>query len=195
MGEHEAVFELEGRPARHVRFRVPQEGPVQADLGEGSPPREEAAVSPSPLASSPAAPPGPRPAAGEAPSAPVQARAQPERGSEESRADPALGAQLARHWAALSFCHNVARAKDRAVPVRGRVVLEWVLLPGGRVEQVRVVEDSLRSPAVSSCLVSQLGRLRLAAGPGPLAVRYPVQFPLLGPAGAHLGVESRPAKR
>lgn len=250
LGEHEAVFALEGEPPVRLRFRVPQEGPVRADFRAGAqagvvavqaavptspgPERAEGPVTvptPGPPAAAdtlqrvaPAKPPpsGDQVAASAVPvplaprtvsppsitgGVPASASAGPlippglpgvtgVGGREVSfRPDAALGASLARQWAALAFCHNVARAKDRAVPVRGRVVLEWTLLPGGRVEQVQVLEDTLGSPTVTDCLTSQLLRLRLPPGKGPVVVRHPVQFPLLGPAGAQLGVESRPAKR
>jgi hypothetical protein len=178
MGEHEAVFELDGEHPFRLRFRVPQVGAVQADFHAGGP--AVARTVEAARTELPSVPGAPSDVAGRDVTAHGQA---------------ALGALLARHWSALAFCHNVARAKDRAVPVRGRVVLEWGLLPSGRVERVQVIDDTLGSPAVASCLVSQVRRLRFAAGAVPLAVRYPVQFPLLGPTEAHLAVESRPAKR
>lgn len=186
-GEHEAVFLLDGFPPRPVPFRVPREGPVGVDFAAPAAPGEEGpppAPDVPPVAPSRDGGPGPGPLPSPAASPPV------------SSPLPELTAHLARHWARLAFCHNVARAKDRSIPVRGGVVLEWTLSPAGRAEDVRVLEDGLKSPAVSACLVSQLRLLTFPRGRAePVILRYPVHFPLLGAAAANGVVESRPAKR
>jgi Ca-activated chloride channel family protein len=83
---------------------------------------------------------------------------------------------IQQNLAQLRACYERQLAIEPTL--QGRVVLEFVIDDKGRVAQVRIVESTLSSEAVESCVMSKAKAWRFPAvkGGGTVLVRYPIVF-------------------
>jgi hypothetical protein len=84
-----------------------------------------------------------------------------------------------QHMHEVQQCYEVQLLRNPSL--QGKVVLDWVIAPSGRVRTARQLSSTLASPAVASCV---LGRIRSWAFPRPvggsITVRYPFVFRVKG---------------
>jgi hypothetical protein len=80
-----------------------------------------------------------------------------------------------RHLHQVQRCYEVQLLRDPQL--QGKLMLDWVIAPSGRVSRARQVSSTLSSPAVASCV---LARIRTWVFPRPeggsVTVRYPFVF-------------------
>lgn len=96
---------------------------------------------------------------------------------EEGRLERAMVARvIGRHRLQMRSCYEQELQHRR--DLAGRVLVRFVISPGGRVVSARIGESSLGSAAVESCLVERVRRLRFPArlGGSVVEVSYPFLF-------------------
>lgn len=81
-----------------------------------------------------------------------------------------------RHSRGLRYCYERELMTSGAAD-GGRVTAQWTIDLRGRVAQVQIVEDTLRSQNVSSCVLSELRQMRFPEPEGAMVVvSYPFTF-------------------
>lgn len=107
---------------------------------------------------------------GDAPGSPGTAA-----GGGELRTSAELLAAVRRYAPGIQFCYDNELKKNPGL--RGKLVVSITVLASGRVSDVVIVEDTLDSSAVSSCVVSQIRGWQLPAIPsGVMSFKAPFVF-------------------
>ncbi|MCK6570761.1 AgmX/PglI C-terminal domain-containing protein [Myxococcota bacterium] len=76
------------------------------------------------------------------------------------------------HFSDVEACYGPVAQKDPSVA--GRIVVQWTLGADGRPTAVAIVNDTLRSPAVTECIRARARTWRFPPpGTGVSVVRYP----------------------
>lgn len=83
---------------------------------------------------------------------------------------------VSRHSRGLRYCYERELTSADA-PDGGRVTAQWTIDLQGQVAQVQIVEDTLGSQNVSSCVLAELRQMRFPAPDGAMVVvSYPFMF-------------------
>jgi TonB family protein len=93
----------------------------------------------------------------------------------ESRSNESLLSVVRRYAPGIRFCYDNELKKNPNL--RGKLVISITVLASGQVSEAFVVEDSLRSPAVTQCVLSQIRGWQLPAIPhGVITFKTPFVF-------------------
>jgi outer membrane biosynthesis protein TonB len=82
--------------------------------------------------------------------------------------------------------HSVQACYERVLlttpGLAGKIVFDWTIVAGGGVGSARMVSSSMASPAVATCILSQIRRWKFSPCPigGNVVVRYPFVFRVSG---------------
>lgn len=87
----------------------------------------------------------------------------------------AVGLAISRRNRGFVQCYE--RGLKLRAGLKGKIVLEWSIDMNGRVDDVRVISDSIRSSEVLDCIVELLKRTRFPkASGGSVTVKFPFVF-------------------
>lgn len=82
---------------------------------------------------------------------------------------------LAMHLDFFEGCYEGALARNPHLS--GPVLVQWVIDPHGKAQDVRIVRSRIRSPGLHQCLINRISGLRFAhPRGGSVLVRYPFSF-------------------
>jgi len=94
-----------------------------------------------------------------------------------ARADLAAGAiqrVVVMHRAEVRACYEAGLKKNP--DLAGKVVVAWVIAPGGAVSSARIASSTLANANVEACIVSRVQTWRFPAPGSPTDVTYPFVF-------------------
>lgn len=91
-----------------------------------------------------------------------------------TRAD--ISARMATAQQPLASCYHAALQKNRKL--RGMMVLTFVAAPKtGEFQDITITRDELGDPAVRTCVISEVGKLKLEKPQSSrVSVNYPIRF-------------------
>ena len=87
-----------------------------------------------------------------------------------------IAARMQTIAAPVQMCYAVALERNRKL--RGMMVLSFRAAPStGQFDQIQVVRDEVGDPQVRTCVIEQVGKLRLETPQKTaVSVSYPIQF-------------------
>ncbi len=96
-------------------------------------------------------------------------------GVDVHRSTASLLSVVRRYAAGIQFCYENELKRDQTL--RGKIVVSLTVSPEGRIEAVDLVEDTLGSPALGSCALSQIRDWRFPPiDEGRVTFRIPFVF-------------------
>lgn len=82
---------------------------------------------------------------------------------------------LSKYLSKFQYCYEKALLSDASLS--GAIVMQWVIHPGGRASDVKVVKSALNNAALHSCLSRELGSINYPSpNGGSVTVKYPFAF-------------------